>query len=821
MGRGLRPKHKMCLRRPFTRFCLLVLGEAHAFRVPAFARSGRSSCCCPGPRRVYMPPAIEPSHSIRPQHHRESPLLFNAQLGEAEVEAETNGRARREPLDEINLTDESPEQDPDDDADEPVCRIIATSDGKISRLPALSALSPSSKSLIEKIELLYSVQSQRELRDLNYMLPRSTPSPTKDPSFRDELSSDPLVYAGEELIGVAKGSIDQEEKIVSILKQSLEDGGFRLMDQRDLDLCSALNAGYLLRLSLVPNVKDLDPRIAKEFYPEIYGENDGGNYGRTGDNVGSALDSSGKPLFDGRVLVFRRGYSEEITTGRLLLPKLDYLQASLVQRSSTALTRKLGAFEQRLEAIIFGFVSRVSNAVLKAYDELVQRCRDFAVELLENFGLMKMELVSSLALKNTTIESDEVSDGITVASRFNASSPDMSYVTRGNRIFKLGRYRTSTSSLIPDSLDLNDALSPFLLCEMGGANASYTVEKDIYDGLEAGMLSCQYDDTVLSIQNSTLGGQAAFGSSYKPAAIHLLERISIQNTVDLFSKKGRRELIRNYVKYSTLVEPAYEEVIVIWRPLRKKKRRTIETIYPPKWLYEVAQVFDMEDRLPKPKNNTKANAIDDGPMPLEIKAFTDVPMANVQAVLPKTKLVFRPADAIVFDLVSVISFLAVAGSLKFDSPRLDLIALISLTFFAVRTFFRYSNKYARYDLLVNKFLTSKLSHRGPGALKYIVSEANANKAMRAMLTRDWLLSGAVSRRADGQLDDPSVKQGKSYVNDRSSSVASQIDVDLASALDELKRLDLIDEQFEVKGESGAQEGLKQLWNDAFDGGNKK
>jgi len=164
--------------------------------------------------------------------------------------------------------------------------------------------------------------------------------------------------------------------------------------------------------------------------------------------------------------------------------------------------------------------------------------------------------------------------------------------------------------------------------------------------------------------------------------------------------------------------------------IAQEEPKTISEIWPPKWLYEVAKVFDMDDRLPKPKNNTRDDLLEDGPMPLEIKAFYDVPMANIEAVLPKTKFVFRPADAFVFDMVSVLSFLAVAGSLKFDSPRLDLIALVSLVFFVVRTFFRYSNKYARYDLLVNKFLTSKISHRGPGALKYVVSEANTNKALR-------------------------------------------------------------------------------------------
>ena len=63
---------------------------------------------------------------------------------------------------------------------------------------------------------------------------------------------------------------------------------------------------------------------------------------------------------------------------------------------------------------------------------------------------------------------------------------------------------------------------------------------------------------------------------------------------------------------------------------------------------------------------------------------------------------------------------------------------------------------------------------------------------------------------DGQFDlDEIHEQGKSYVSQVSS---SQIDVDVASALDDLKKLELID-KYEVKEEQPAQDTLKRLWND--------
>ena len=326
-----------------------------------------------------------------------------------------------------------------------------------------------------------------------------------------------------------------------------------------------------------------------------------------------------------------------------------------------------------------------------------------------------------------------------------------------------------------------------------------------------GNIKCQYDQTASSRRTAMNNG----ASDKIPSARRLLERVSIQNTVNFFSTKGRRDLIANFFRSSTLVEPAYEEVVVIWRPLRKKKSKTLSQRFPPKWLYKVAEVFDVEDRLPALPNRTREEVLNAGLPPLEIRAFDDVPMANVVSVLPKTKLVFRPADAIVFDLVSIISFLAVAASLRYDSLKLDLLALTSLAFFAVRTFFRYSNKYARYDLLVNKFLTSKISHRGPGALKYLLAEANTNRALRAVLVRDWLrgeylTKNTVDRQGNGTL----FEQGRAYVNKKSSLNDSQINVDITAALEDLKKLELI-EGYDVKEEQKARDSMRQLWNDTF------
>jgi len=651
------------------------------------------------------------------------------------------------PILEPEQDDSPPDDDDDDDDDDldPICRVVASSDNKLPPTVA-STLSTSSKQLLEKIDLLY---SKKELRELSYLQPDSMPADARKADVKSMATSN--------------HEDDQETKLISILKRSLNDGGYKLMDKRDLDLCSALNAGYLLRLSLLPDLKNLNC-IGKEFYPEL--QIDG-----TEDS-----DPIKQLILDGKVLLFRRGYTKEITTGRLLLPKLDYLQTSLVQRSTGSVTRRLAVLERRLEDFVTNLLTQVNDYVQNVNQLLAQKFSDLVYDALNKVGLSNNTFVAKImSPRNDTIFTDKTIPNENGSGSQSSNTTAKTTYVRGNKIFKLNRYE------LGNSFDINDAtISPFLLCEMG--NETSPVERDIYDAIDAGMIDS--------------------ASIYESSAVRLLERISIENCVDFFSKKGRRKLVTNYFKYSTLLEPSYEEVVVIWRPSKKK----VKKITPPKWMYEAAKIFDMEDRMPLLKNTTKDAEVE--MEELEIRAFNDVPMANILAVLPKNKLIFRPADAFVFDFVSLATFLATAGSLKFDSPKLDLLALVSITLFAVRTFFRYSNKYARYDLLVNKFLTSKLSHRNMGALNYLAQEANSQKALRAMCVRDWL--------RDSEGVSTLINEGETYINDKAFGGSSRVNVDVQAGLDDLRELEQFTSTNELIEDSEAHAVIKRVWDKTFD-----
>jgi hypothetical protein len=256
---------------------------------------------------------------------------------------------------------------------------------------------------------------------------------------------------------------------------------------------------------------------------------------------------------------------------------------------------------------------------------------------------------------------------------------------------------------------------------------------------------------------------------------------------------------------------------VVWRPKKKEKPE----FRPPKFVSELADMFDLEgfEQPPLTKRvKTRSN--------IEIRNFEGVPMANLPAVLPKTKLIFRPADAFLFDMISFVTFLLVIGSIRLDSPRLDLLAVVSVSLWILRTVFRYSNKLARYDLLVKTFLTSKISHRNAGALKYIASEAGAQRAVRAALVYYWIcnfvdaIKSPFRRRGDTSLSRLSLQQKAQDDINNFLKTETQVQMHVERSLEDLEDLQLVkfDSQdsetlVEVLDPTTSDQAIKMKWKE--------
>eukprot|EP00550_Attheya_septentrionalis_P011402 CAMPEP_0198305454 /NCGR_PEP_ID=MMETSP1449-20131203/57916_1 /TAXON_ID=420275 /ORGANISM="Attheya septentrionalis, Strain CCMP2084" /LENGTH=777 /DNA_ID=CAMNT_0044007987 /DNA_START=137 /DNA_END=2470 /DNA_ORIENTATION=+ len=663
-----------------------------------------------------------------------------------------------------------------------MCRVVASSDSKIPDEAADSILGTMGKErlLQHNINAIYQARLPTELEQLQR-------------------------HALKPLNGT-------NELALPLLKQSLEDAGFELLNRRDLDLCEALNVGYLLRLSIVPDIAKLDPSTGLQYCHK-------------------STSFQSDLMFDGRVLVFRRGYATEITRGRLLLPKLDYLQASLVQRSAGLITNRIGRIERNVVSNVSGkvraFRKFLRSNVLIFVDEFVPSTR-VAKYLRSRWGLEKCS------------EDDwECQD-------------TLNEKKKTQQIFKLNRYGGKSLPQSIETSDPTDALNPFLICNVKTStsgiqraldrmrrkinfkNSDLSMDQDIDYSINQGSVGCLYDMEQHENAQIVNGKNGIDTSALENPQMELLQRVSVSNLVDFFSKGGRRRLFNSFTSESELVEPTYEEVIVVWRQLPKKKKIKPRYVLP-EFVYDIAEIFEVEDRLP---NRTEVEQEETEPeeMPLQIRAFVDVPMANLAAVLPKTKLVFRPADALVFDLVSVFSLGAVAGSLRFDSANLDFIAVVSVSLWLIRYVLRYSNKLARYELLVNRFLTSKISHRGGDALKYVRSEAACQRATRAAIMHTWLLTRQkeLSQRFGGNIGPTSwtrqqlIDEGRVGINrllqrnEGDNVESTMLDIDTNAALGDLEDLGLVsfnkytETLTGLADEEVATQKLRIKWNQIFD-----
>jgi len=221
----------------------------------------------------------------------------------------------------------------------------------------------------------------------------------------------------------------------------------------------------------------------------------------------------------------------------------------------------------------------------------------------------------------------------------------------------------------------------------------------------------------------------------------LIDRVAIRDVLADPERSRLRDFAPQLFSVSELVEPSYGELLVVWLPSPPPPKRTI-----PRSIRRFAEAI--EHFLPNDwclANDLAGEATPPPPRPLQLRLFSDVPIANFEGILPGKRLVFRPADALRLDLISLLSFASAVATQRYTDLRVDIIALVSIVAVTVRSILAYRNALTRYDLLVNRFITSKLTARGVGVVQYIAREAGIQRARRA----DYALR-ELERRSDGR-----------------------------------------------------------------------
>ena len=166
------------------------------------------------------------------------------------------------------------------------------------------------------------------------------------------------------------------------------------------------------------------------------------------------------------------------------------------------------------------------------------------------------------------------------------------------------------------------------------------------------------------------------------------------------------------------------------------------------------------------------------PPPLEMRFFVDIPIANFALVLPDSRPAFQLSDWLRLDLVSTPALVATLASLRYDDSRLDLASAIAVGAWALRTVFSFRSAYGRYELLLQRTISDKLSIRDAAEVRrFAAREARAEQARRGACLLSWLRApGRPPLSADALVG---------------AAGAEHAQVDFAPALATLRRLGLV------------------------------
>ena len=267
-----------------------------------------------------------------------------------------------------------------------------------------------------------------------------------------------------------------------------------------------------------------------------------------------------------------------------------------------------------------------------------------------------------------------------------------------------------------------------------------------------------------------------------------VDRVSIADVVDLRETGGKRRLLSSLFRRCELVEPTFDELLLVWRrkplepPRRGRLRRAAVLLggAARRWArrarpWEAAPPDDNEAPPPPP------------PAPqTQMEVFENLPIANLGVVLPNSRVTFRAADALRLDLISVVTlaYLLFTSRLLLGA-RLNptFIATISLCLWLLRTTLGYSNALARLELLRSRFRDQHLVLRGAATVApYLRQQAADQRARRAAaLLADLRRRRRPASRADLVIEPPAPPEA----------AGAELDVD--GALDDLLRLAVVEE----------------------------
>lgn len=284
----------------------------------------------------------------------------------------------------------------------------------------------------------------------------------------------------------------------------------------------------------------------------------------------------------------------------------------------------------------------------------------------------------------------------------------------------------------------------------------------------------------------------------------------------------------------------YDEVLIYRRGSHQ------DTVTIPKWrgLRQQEKTITVDERVVvhtrvKPASWFEEQGIDPAdrnlvPDHVSLKQFQNVPRADIEMLLPSTRVRFRPIDTILVGVPAVVSGIAVLATklaptigliallvaaglgLRDESPELDQTALVillggvvTLGGFLFRQWTKLKNRRLGYLKTLSENLYFRTLADGPGVLHTLLSTAEQQEVVEVLLAYRFLLD-APDGTSEAELD--------ATIEDWLRQACQQeIDFEIDDAVGKLRRLGVVDgdEVLRPVPLSVALPALDRRWDDLF------
>ncbi|KAG1668383.1 hypothetical protein FOA52_004893 [Chlamydomonas sp. UWO 241] len=416
----------------------------------------------------------------------------------------------------------------------------------------------------------------------------------------------------------------------------------------------------------------------------------------------SSLPFAPSPETQG-VLVFKRGHTQESQTGRLVVTKLDALQAMLAGGTAN-------------------FVASMFSALWDIASDVSSR------------GWMRM-----------LQQQGEEEDGKPPAT---GSFP----------LLQQGGAPAPAGGL------LRDAEQPWLDVTPGGGGVSEEVEAGVEEivGVVSERLSERADQAtrtalsrLSSLWASFVRGVSDVGLIPRLDVLTLAEverrypvveptglppkyvsKVSLEDVLDLGVQRGLGELLRLLLAQVTLNEPAFSEMVVVYR--------TVPPPRPARTPSAVRRVLGLARGGGEPPvvvgGGGREAAAGRRGRPIQLRVYRDIPLPNWKVLLPDKLLQFRPLDLVRNDVFAIAGLVAVLAQARYESVVLEAVTIVSASAALVRVVLGYQRMGDRYRSYVNDVLQQRTVASQEGAVDFLASAAATQQFKQASLAYTLLLS---------------------------------------------------------------------------------